>query len=75
MADQAQRLQTELANSEVTRSGLEAQLRMASWPSEGVTATGHDEELSRQLTASQRDRSELRGRVEALSDKVRLETK
>lgn len=73
LSDQNQRLQTELANSEVQRSGLEAQLRLASWPPERSGTTGKDEELMRQLQTSQRERMELRGKVESLSDKVNLQ--
>jgi rootletin len=68
LTDQTQRLQTELANSEVQRSGLESQLRLASWPPE--SAGSKDEELMQQLQASQRERIELRGKVESLIDKV-----
>jgi rootletin len=68
LTDQTQRLQTELANSEVQRSGLESQLRLASWPPE--SAGSKDEELMQQLQTSQRERMELRGKVESLSDKV-----
>lgn len=70
LTDQNQRLQTELANNEVQRSGLEAQLRLASWPPEGAGPSSKDEELMQQLRTSQRERMELRGKVESLSDKV-----
>ena len=75
LADQNQRLQTELANNEVQRSGLEAQIRLASWPSENAgtgIGSNKDEELMRQLQSSQRERMELRGKVESLSDKVTI---
>jgi rootletin len=68
LTDQTQRLQTELANSEVQRSGLESQLRLTSWPPE--SAGSKDEELMQQLQVSQRERIELQGKVEFLSDKV-----
>jgi rootletin len=70
LTDQTQRLQTELANGEVQRSGLEAQLRLASWPPEGAGTSSKDEELMQQLRTSQRERAELRAKVESLSDKV-----
>jgi rootletin len=70
LTDQNQRLQTELANNEVQRSGLEAQLRLASLPPEGAGASSKDGELMQQLRTSQRERMELRGKVESLSDKV-----
>jgi rootletin len=73
LTDQNQRLQTELANSEVQRSGLEAQLRLSSWPPEGAGTGNKDEELMRQLQTSQRERMELRGKVESLSDKVNMQ--
>lgn len=68
LADQTTRLQNELANNEVQRSGLESQLRLASWPPE--SASNKDEELVRQLHTAQRERSEMRGKVDALNDKV-----
>jgi len=68
LIDQNARLQNELANNEVQRSALESQLRLSTWPSEGVVTK--DEELLRQLQTAQRERSEMRGRVDALSDKV-----
>jgi rootletin len=72
LTDQNQRLQTELANNEVQRSGLEAQLRLASWPPEGAGTSSKDEELMQQLRTSQRERMELRGKVESLLDKVNI---
>jgi rootletin len=72
LTDQTQRLQTELANSEVQRSGLEAQLRLTSWPPEGAGTSGKDEELMQQLRTSQRERMELRRKVESQSDKVNI---
>ncbi|KAL6443577.1 hypothetical protein ACFW04_001609 [Cataglyphis niger] len=70
LIDQNARLQNELANNEVQRSALESQLRLSTWPSEGSAIK--DEELLRQLQTSQRERSELRGKVDALNDKVKL---
>ena len=52
----------------MVRSGLEAQLRLSSWPHE--ERTNKEEELVRQLQSAQRDRSELKGKVDALNDKV-----
>lgn len=68
LIDQNARLQNELANNEVQRSALESQLRLSTWPSEGSATK--DEELLRQLQTAQRERSELRGKVDALNDKV-----
>ncbi|XP_032664691.1 rootletin isoform X3 [Odontomachus brunneus] len=70
LTDQNARLQNELANNEVQRSALESQLRLSSWPQEG--SPGKDEELLRQLQTAQRERSEMRGKVDALNDKVKL---
>lgn len=65
LADQNARLQTELSNCEVQKSNLESQLRLAQWPGE-VGPEAKDEELHR----IQKERSELRSKVEALHDKV-----
>ncbi|KAL6255819.1 hypothetical protein P5V15_013062 [Pogonomyrmex californicus] len=70
LIDQNARLQNELANNEVQRSALESQLRLSTWPPEGSATK--DEELLRQLQTAQRERSELRGKVDALNDKVKL---
>ena len=70
LADQNARLQNDLANNEVQRSGLEAQLRLASWPQE--TTSNKNDELLRQLHTVQRERSEIRGKVDSLSDKVSI---
>ena len=70
LIDQNARLQNELANNEVQRSALESQLRLSTWPPEsGATK---DEDLLRQLQTAQRERSEMRGKVEALNDKVSM---
>lgn len=70
LIDQNARLQNELANNEVQRSALESQLRLSTWPPEGGATK--DEELLRQLQTAQRERSELRGKVDALNDKVSM---
>lgn len=73
LQDQVARLQTELANNEVQRSGLEAQLRLTKWPQEGGGGGGvadKDEDLMRQLQIVQREKSEMRGKLDALNDKV-----
>ncbi|XP_020278588.1 rootletin isoform X2 [Pseudomyrmex gracilis] len=70
LIDQNARLQNELANNEVQRSALQSQLRLSTWPPEGSATK--DEELLRQLQNAQRERSELRGKVDALNDKVKL---
>lgn len=67
--DQITRLNNELANNEVQKSALESQLRMTQWPADSPSSH-HDEELLRQLQTTQRDRSELRGKVDSLTNKV-----
>ncbi|XP_043473527.1 rootletin isoform X3 [Leptopilina heterotoma] len=69
LGDQNVRLQNEISNNEVVRSGLEAQLRLSNWPHE--ERTNKEEELVRQVQSAQRDRSELKGKVDALHDKVK----
>ncbi|XP_055612940.1 rootletin isoform X2 [Uranotaenia lowii] len=73
--DQTQRLQEQIAECEVQKSALESQLRLAKWNQENAEqfggGTGGDQDLARQLVNSQRDRNELRNKVEALNEKVR----
>lgn len=71
LQDQVTRLNNELANNEVQRSGLESQLRLAQWPADGTIGSHQEEELNRQLQSIQRERSELRGKVDSLNNKVR----
>lgn len=68
LTDQITRLQNELANNEVQRCALESQLRLVAYPQE--ESTNRDEELLRQLQTAQRERSEIRGKAEALNEKV-----
>lgn len=70
LQDQVARMNTELANNEVLRSGLESQLRLAQWPQDSGSTTHRDEDLLRQLHTTQRERSELRGKVDSLTGKV-----
>ncbi|XP_055617320.1 rootletin [Toxorhynchites rutilus septentrionalis] len=73
--DQVQRLQEQVADCEVQKSALESQLRLAKWNQENAEqfggGSGGDQDLARQLVNSQRDRTELRNKVEALNEKVR----
>uniref|UniRef100_A0ABD2WUT6 Rootletin-like coiled-coil domain-containing protein n=1 Tax=Trichogramma kaykai TaxID=54128 RepID=A0ABD2WUT6_9HYME len=82
LSDQNARLQNEVSNSEVLRSGLEAQLRLSSWPSDsrGAACSGgaanysdnkDHEEITRQLQQLQRERSELKTKLDLLTDKVK----
>ncbi|XP_030369241.1 rootletin [Scaptodrosophila lebanonensis] len=78
--DGNQRLQEQVTDLEVQRSALESQLRIAKWnqesndkPSLGNVNGGsrEEEELSRQLKSSQREKSELRSKLQTLQDKVK----
>ncbi|KAH8382728.1 hypothetical protein KR009_004943 [Drosophila setifemur] len=78
--DGNQRLQEQVTDLEVQRSALESQLRIAKWNQEsggdkGLTngngGSGGEEELSRQLKSSQREKSELRSKLQTLQDKVK----
>ncbi|XP_058812044.1 rootletin isoform X2 [Topomyia yanbarensis] len=73
--DQTQRLQEQMAECEVQKSALESQLRLAKWNQDNAeqfgASAGGDQDLARQLVNSQRDRTELRNKVEALHEKVR----
>ncbi|XP_034661483.1 rootletin [Drosophila subobscura] len=79
--DGNQRLQDQVTDLEVQRSALESQLRIAKWNQEsgGDKALGNgngngaggEEELSRQLKSSQREKSELRSKLQTLQDKVK----
>jgi rootletin len=71
LQDQVSRLNNELANNEVQRSGLESQLRLAQWPADTAIGSHQEEELHRQLQSVQRERNELRGKVDSLNNKVR----
>ncbi|XP_043519039.1 rootletin isoform X2 [Frieseomelitta varia] len=70
LTDQITHLQNELANNEVQRCALESQLRMVVYPQEESVNKG--DELLRQLQIVQRERSEMRGKMEALNDKIKL---
>ncbi|GAB0088294.1 rootletin [Sergentomyia squamirostris] len=72
--DSVQRLQEQVAELEVQKSALESQLRIAKWNQENadqISATAPsaaDPDTVRQL---QRDRSELRSKIDSLNEKVR----
>lgn len=70
--DTIQRQQEQVAEMEVQKSALESQLRIAKWndSSDQVGNVG-EEDLSRQLMNTQREKAELKGKVEALNEKVR----
>lgn len=72
--DIIQRHQDQIAELEVQKSALESQLRIAKWNQDNSDQLGGhstDEELNRQLLALQRERNELKAKVDALNDKLR----
>lgn len=68
LQDQVTRLTNDLANSEVQKSGLESQLRLTQWPQDN--GSHQEEELIRQLQSVQRERTDLKGKVDSLTNKV-----
>lgn len=70
--DTITRQQEQVAEMEVQKSALESQLRIAKW-NDGNDQVGNvgEEDLSRQLMNTQREKAELKGKVEALNEKVR----
>ncbi|KAK9879237.1 hypothetical protein WA026_004086 [Henosepilachna vigintioctopunctata] len=71
LQDQVSRLNQDLANNEVLRSGLESQLRLTQWPTETSLSGKEEEELHRQLQSVQKERNELRVKVDSLNSKLR----
>lgn len=71
--DTIQRLQEQLAEVEVQKSTFESQLRMTKWNQESSEQmpAGQEENTDRQLVSMQRERQELRKKVDLLNDKVR----
>lgn len=73
--DMVARQQEQLAELEVQKSTLESQLRIAKWNQENADQVGMskgvDDDLSRQLITVQRERTELRNKVDSLTDKIR----
>lgn len=75
--DIIQRLQNQTAELEVQKSTLEAQLRIAKWNQESgcgdaANCAHHgNDELSSQLLKTQREKNELRLKVETLNEKLR----
>lgn len=74
LQDHTQRLQDQVAELEVQKSTVEAQLRIAKW-NQGNTdqsCCGHaTDDLSSQLLKAQREKNELRLKVEMLNEKLR----
>ena len=75
--DSAQRLQDQVNDLDVQKSALESQLRIAKWNQEsgdkniGSNGRSEEDELNRQLKSSQREKSELRTKLQVLQDKVK----
>lgn len=73
--DMMARQQEQMAELEVQKSTLESQLRIAKWNQENSdqigVSKGVDDDLSRQLITIQRERTELRNKVDSLTDKIR----
>uniref|UniRef100_A0A1A9X182 Rootletin-like coiled-coil domain-containing protein n=1 Tax=Glossina brevipalpis TaxID=37001 RepID=A0A1A9X182_9MUSC len=75
--DNVQRLQDQINDLEVQKSKLESQLRIAKWNQESGTknnGSGHaeEDEIAKQLKFSQKEKSELRSKLQTLQNKVRL---
>ncbi|XP_050294395.1 rootletin isoform X2 [Anthonomus grandis grandis] len=71
LQDQVTRLNNELANNEVQKSALESQLRLAQWPQDNQMTTHHEEELKTQMHSLQKERNELKAKVESMTNKLR----
>ncbi|KAL1491832.1 hypothetical protein ABEB36_012367 [Hypothenemus hampei] len=71
LQDQISRLNNEIANNEVQKSALESQLRLAQWPADAPLGSHQEDELRIQLHSIQKERNELRGKVDSMSNKVR----
>lgn len=69
------RQQEQLAELEVQKSSLESQLRISKWNQENSDSMNikqsTDDEMSRQLLTVQRERIELKNKVDALNNKIR----
>lgn len=73
--DMIARNQEQMAELEVQKSSLESKLRIATWNQESSDTmhikSSADDDMSRQLMTVQRERTELRNKVDSLTDKVR----
>lgn len=71
--DVIQRLQNQVAELEVQKSTIEAQLRIAKWNQGNNDADGcvHVDDVSSQLVKAQREKNELRLKIEMLNEKLR----
>lgn len=72
--DVIQRLQNQIAELEVQKSTIEAQLRIAKWNqgnNDGDNCAHNIDDISSQLLKTQREKNELRLKVEMLNEKLR----
>lgn len=72
--DVIQRLQTQIADLEVQKSTLEAQLRITKWnqgPCDSEKCAHNSGDVSSQLLKVQREKNELRLKIEMLNEKLR----
>lgn len=72
--DVIQRLQTQIADLEVQKSTLEAQLRITKWnagPCDSEKCAHNSGDVSSQLLKAQREKNELRLKIETLNEKLR----
>lgn len=70
LQDQISRLNNDLANNEIQKSALESQLRLAQWPADAGISSHHEEELRTQLHTAQRDKNDLKGKLDIMHNKV-----
>lgn len=72
--DIIQRLQTQIADLEVQKSTVEAQLRISKWnqsPCDSEKCAHNSGDVSSQLLKAQREKNELRLKIEMLNEKLR----
>lgn len=70
--DVIQRLQNQIAELEVQKSTMDAQLRIAKWNQNGGTTNAETyDDIAGQLLKTQREKNELRLKVETLNEKLR----
>lgn len=72
LQDQISRLNNDLANNEIQKSALESQLRLSQWPTDTSISGHHEEELRTQLHSCQRDKNDLKSKLDSLNNKVIL---
>lgn len=70
LQDQISRFNIDLANNEIQKSALESQLRLAQWPVDTAVSSHHEEELRTQLHACQREKTDLKGKLDLMNNKV-----